>query len=921
MDIAEILRDILVVLVAAKVAAELAERAGIPAVVGEIVAGILVGPSVLGLVGDGDQVLHVLGEIGVILLLLDVGLEMDLVELGRVGRASLLVATVGVITPLLLGLGAMELFVGDDFNTSLFVGAALTATSVGITARVFSDLRAMATTEARVVLGAAVADDVMGLVVLTVVVRLVTEGSVSLLSVAGIVAGAAAFLLVGTVVGIRLAPPLFRSVARLSRSTGTMVALALAFTLAFAELADVAKLAPIVGAFVAGIALNRSDQAGRIRRELTPVGHLFIPVFFLQIGINADIASLTRLGVLRDAALLLAVAVVGKLVSPLGAAGTPGDKPLIGLGMLPRGEVGLIFATIGLQSGVLDDDLYAALLLVVLVTTLATPKLLQMRYSRLRKAASAGATPADTAPPTGGWLVISDDEVHLQARPPGARALAVALEAAVAVGRNRPGTDLLDWLAQLPDEPLAWDAATRELLIDVIERGNSRGWRFLETTGVLDQCLPELAAALRRRHDEPFTIDPLQSYRFSAMERLRRLDADDPLALEIRALEGMNRLFLAALLTEGLDDERDPAATADRLLDRLGFPADERRSVGDLVRDRDLLWSAARQPGALGEEKVLQLASHLETPEQARLLYTLSALRDQGRERWETARLRDLHELIQAALHHPELTGSEARGLADLRRLEAAALVADQPDVIERLGRAPLSYILRQPAHTIARQAKLVHPLPAKREVRARTGDAGADRWWVDVAARDRPGLLAAVTAVLSEAGLAVSDAVVATWDDGAAIESFIVRGVARPDPASLADAIEDRFGARPRSAPLPDVEITFDNDASPWHTVAEMRSPDRPGLLRDVATALEAARVDVLAASLTAEDELVIDSFDLTTRNGLKLDDRHMEAVRRFVHTGVPPTRRRFRHALRRRQWESHPASRASSSAKNVRG
>src|SRR6266540_5566356 len=303
MDIAHVLRDILVVLVAAKVAAELAERIGVPAVVAEIVAGILVGPSLLGLVGEADEVLRTLGEIGVILLLLEVGLEMDLVELGKVGRASLLVATVGVVTPLVLGTGAMVL-IGDDGNTALFVGAALTATSVGITARVFGDLRALATTEARTVLGAAVADDVMGLVVLTVVVRLVTQGSVSALSVAGIVAVAVGFLVVGGAVGLRIAGPLFGQIERMSRSAGTMVALALAFTLAFARLADAARLAPIIGAFLAGIALSRSDQSQVIRRELAPVGHLFIPVFFLQIGIDAQISAFGRVEVLRDAALL-----------------------------------------------------------------------------------------------------------------------------------------------------------------------------------------------------------------------------------------------------------------------------------------------------------------------------------------------------------------------------------------------------------------------------------------------------------------------------------------------------------------------------------------------------------------------------------------------------------------------------------------
>jgi Kef-type K+ transport system membrane component KefB len=169
-SVTSVLLDILIVLIAAKVAAEIAERVGFPPVVAEILAGVVIGPSVLDLVGQ-EQTLQVLGEIGVILLLLQVGMEMDLGELGAVGRASVSVAVVGVVLPMLGGFGVSELF-GYDAKTALFLGAALAATSVGITARVFSDLRALATVEARTVLGAAVADDVLGLVILTVVVRI-----------------------------------------------------------------------------------------------------------------------------------------------------------------------------------------------------------------------------------------------------------------------------------------------------------------------------------------------------------------------------------------------------------------------------------------------------------------------------------------------------------------------------------------------------------------------------------------------------------------------------------------------------------------------------------------------------------------------------------------------------------------------------
>jgi len=271
------------------------------------------------------------------------------------------------------------------------VGAALTATSVGISARVFGDLRALATVEARTVLGAAVADDVIGLIILTVVVRLVEVGSVSPSEVAVVVVVAIGFLVVSLLVGVRMVPPLFGLISRHGRSAGTMVALALAFALAFAlavaELASAAKLAPVIGAFVAGVALARSPVSDRVRRELAPVGHLFVPVFFLQIGIDTDIGQFIEPSVLGIAGVLLIIAVGGKLVSAVGMFSAPGDRVLVGIGMMPRGEVGLIFAAIGLRQGVFGEDIYAALLLVVLVTTLLTRRcsvLASCRFAGLR---------------------------------------------------------------------------------------------------------------------------------------------------------------------------------------------------------------------------------------------------------------------------------------------------------------------------------------------------------------------------------------------------------------------------------------------------------------------------------------------------------------------------------------------------------
>ena len=899
MDFAQFLTDILIVLIAAKAAAEISERIGIPAVVGEIVAGVIVGPSVLGLVGQSDEVLITLGEIGVVLLLLEVGMEMDLAELGKVGRASFLVATVGVITPMVLGFFAMGA-ITDDFNTKLFVGAALTATSVGITARVFGDLRALATTEARLVLGAAVADDVMGLVVLTVVVRLVTEGSVSVLSVAWIVLVAVAFLVLGGLVGLKVAEPLFTFVERFSRSTGTLVAIAFAFALGFARVAEAAQLAPIVGAFVAGIALSRATAAPRISRELAPVGHLFIPVFFLQIGIDADVSSFFSASVLRDAGILLAVAVVGKLVSPLGAIGSRSDKVLIGLGMLPRGEVGLIFATIGLQNGILGDDLYAALLLVVLATTLLTPPLLKFRYGRLRSAMLPTGPPADTPPPEGGWLRTVGDEVDLAAQPPMVRGLVVGLRAAVIVGRVRPTEALLQWLSLVPADAMVWDDEAREALLDVVERGNARSWRFLLTTGILGVALPEIGQAMREREADQVFVDASAAFRLRSIERLRTLDADDPLAVEAGRLSDVDAMLIALLAIEATDGASNRAAVAEATAERIGFDSSRARRIRALAHDGDaLLWSAAHRPAALTEPAVLPLATHVETPERARAIYVITALRQADAERWELDRLRQLHDLVQSVLGDTGLTGTDARSLVTQRRREAVAGVDADADLMARIEAAPRSFVIRVTPGELAACARLVATVPKNDEARVTVLAAGSDTWTVLVGARDRQGLLAMVSGVLADLGYDVRRAVVATWLDGAAVEAFEVQGAAEPVADDLVAAVRAAFDAPLSAEPLPSARIAFDDTSSPWHTICEVEAPDQPGLLHQLATAFTAAQVDVVAASIAESGADAVDTFELVQRDGDKLNDVDRDAVRTHIQAGASLSRRRFRSGL----------------------
>ena len=377
LDFGQILLDLAIVLVVAKVAAELAERVRVPAVLGEIIAGLALGPSVLGLVNPSDA-LKVLAELGVIVLLVQVGLEMDLVELRRVGRASLSVAVIGVVLP--MGAGVVAGYaLGETMNASLFLGAALAATSVGITARVFGDLHALSSTEARIVLGAAVADDVLGLIILTVVTRIVKDGSVDVASVLGTVALAVAFLTVSGIVGMFVIPRLFGAIGSRAASPATIGVLAGAAAFGFAAAADAANLAPIIGAFMAGIALGKVPQRDRVVREFSVLGNLLIPIFFLQIGIDTDAAKFFQAHVLWVATVLTVIAIASKMLASIGAVGTTANKLIIGIGMVPRGEVGIIFAAIGLQVGVFDEDLYAVVLLVVLVTTVITPPLLRWR--------------------------------------------------------------------------------------------------------------------------------------------------------------------------------------------------------------------------------------------------------------------------------------------------------------------------------------------------------------------------------------------------------------------------------------------------------------------------------------------------------------------------------------------------------------
>jgi Kef-type K+ transport system membrane component KefB len=411
--VARVVLHLAVILVAAKLGGELAARFGQPAVLGEMLAGIALGN--LDLAGvhllDGlrsDAAVDALAQLGVLILLFEVGLESTVHDMVRVGASSLLVATLGVVAPFGLGwlVGVLLLPEAGPYAHA-FLGATLTATSVGITARVLQDLGGSRSPEARVILGAAVIDDVLGLVILAVVSGVIAAadrgGSLSLMAVAWIVGKALAFLVGAVVVGTALSPTVFH-IGSLFRTRGVLLALGLSFCFVLAAASGAIGLAPIVGAFAAGLILedvHYRDFTGRgehgLDELMRPISSFLVPVFFVVMGARTSLASFADLRVLAVAAALTAAAVAGKQLCSAGVLGAGVDRWTVGLGMIPRGEVGLIFANIGASltvggEPVLGRATYSAVVIVVVVTTLVTPPAL--RWSVARQARAALFTPS-----------------------------------------------------------------------------------------------------------------------------------------------------------------------------------------------------------------------------------------------------------------------------------------------------------------------------------------------------------------------------------------------------------------------------------------------------------------------------------------------------------------------------------------------
>lgn len=379
----EVLTALLIMFAAAKALGYVMERLNQPAVVGEILAGVIIGPSVLGLV-QASEFIDILAELAVIVLLFRVGLEVNLKDMMEVGLLALGVAVVGVVLPFIAGAGLVAWGINGDLPVALFMGAAMVATSVGITARVLSDMGQLQRRESRTILGAAVIDDVLGLLVLAMVASIAVSGEVSWsdlgITIGATVAFVAAVLLLGR--------PLMASIARRLPHPETGPAtlfVALLVMLGLSAPAPLIGLAAIVGAFFAGLIVELGDRQPALEKQVDSISEFLVPFFFVSVGTKVELTAFTSRETLGLTVLVLVLAMITKVAAGWLVAFRSGwlSSTLIGVGMMPRGEVGIIVALMGLSLGIIDQNLYSVVVAMSIITTIVAPPILKVVLSRL----------------------------------------------------------------------------------------------------------------------------------------------------------------------------------------------------------------------------------------------------------------------------------------------------------------------------------------------------------------------------------------------------------------------------------------------------------------------------------------------------------------------------------------------------------
>lgn len=416
--LAGVLLSLVVIYFASKLGGEICSRINLPPVLGELVGGVLVGISAFGLLvfpesgstandsliinflqgtagltpeaASGvftaqSEVISLLSELGVIILLFEIGLESDLKELIRVGPQAAIVAIVGVVAPFATGTAGLVYLFNVPIIPAVFAGAALTATSIGITAKVLAELGQLRSQEGQIIIGAAVLDDVLGIIVLAVVASLVKTGEIQIINVIYLIVSAGAFLIGAIVIG-RFISPYFVGLVNEMKTRGQVLLTALIFAFALAYIATAIQLEAILGAFAAGLVLAETEKRKELEEQVVPVSDFLVPIFFVCVGAKTDISVLNptvpsnREGLII-ATFLIVVAILGKVITGFTVFGQPDlNKLAIGVGMIPRGEVGLVFAGVGSASGALSEATEAAIIMMVIITTFVAPPLLRLVF-------------------------------------------------------------------------------------------------------------------------------------------------------------------------------------------------------------------------------------------------------------------------------------------------------------------------------------------------------------------------------------------------------------------------------------------------------------------------------------------------------------------------------------------------------------
>ena len=415
---AGVLLSLVIIYFASKLGGEICARINLPPVLGELVGGVVIGVSATHLLvfpeggitasdsliikllestssltpesaesvfSAQSEVISLLSELGVVILLFEIGLESDLKELIRVGPQAAIVAVVGVVAPFAAGTAGLVYLFGVPPVPSIFAGAALTATSIGITAKVLAELGQLTSKEGQIIIGAAVLDDVLGIIVLAVVASLVKTGSIEISNIIYLIISAGVFL-IGTILIGRLIGPWLIGLVNEMQTRGKLLLVSLIFALIVAYIANVIQLEAILGSFAVGLVLAETEKRKELEEQILPIADFFVPIFFVCVGAKTDLSVLNpavpsnREGLLI-ASFLIVVAIVGKVITGFTVVGKSElNKLAIGVGMIPRGEVGLVFAGVGSASGALSESTEAAIIMMVILTTFVAPPLLRLVF-------------------------------------------------------------------------------------------------------------------------------------------------------------------------------------------------------------------------------------------------------------------------------------------------------------------------------------------------------------------------------------------------------------------------------------------------------------------------------------------------------------------------------------------------------------